>query len=266
MIEKINKIPAKNNLFSCISVSIFLHLAAVGILFGSGLFSDRVISIEGDNSIKAVMIDLTVMAAPEQSLVEDTPEIEKVEETPIIEEQKVEVTPEEVVKEPEVEPDLIVEKDVIEKLEPAKEPILVIKEKPVKIKEKHKNKPPVQQSSQQQIKQEAKTENIAKTAVAPNISSNTQFSATPTPISRNHPEYPRRALDLRIEGHVIVLYDISAQGRVENIRIVDAKPNNIFNRAVIQAMKQWRYQPIKAKDLTIKIVFNRNKSVNFDNA
>lgn len=264
MIAKFNNTTKKGFSFS-LTFSILMHLAIAGVLLSSAWFAKNEISIDGDNSIKAVMIDLSVMAAPEQALVENTPDVKPVEEVPVEESQKVETVLEEKVKDIEVEPDVIVEKDVIDKLELPKEADIVIKEKPVKPVVKPKNKP-VQKFSKPQLKQEVSTEKLADVAVAPTISNNTQLSATATPISRNHPEYPRRALDLRIEGHVIVLYDIASDGHVENIRIVEAKPNNIFNKAVIQAMKQWKYQPIISKDLTIKIVFNRNRSVGFDKA
>jgi len=248
MIAKLNN-SKKNNLNSYISVSILVHLAIVGVLLWGAFFSDRSMSMDGNNSIKAVMIDLSVMAAPKLSLVENSPQLEKIDANK---------------KDPEVEPDLIIEKKALEKRPKPVEPKLVIKEKPTKSKDK--NKPREQKAAKQQNRQEVVVDKFADNAIAPTISNNTQYSATPTAISRNHPEYPRKALDLRIEGYVVAVYDIGSNGRVENIRIVDAKPNNIFNKTVIQAMKKWKYQPIKAKDLTIKIVFNRNKSVDFDNA
>lgn len=245
-----------------LSISVIAHLLVVGILLGGGIFSDKeTLAADGDNSIKAMMIDLSTIAAPQQSLVEDSQLIDSVDEPSVIEHEKlVDIKPEEV--KPDIVPDLIVDKDVIEKLPPVEKPQLVVAEKNVK---KQQEQPvAVQKSSPLQVKQEVVTEKIADIAVAPTISSNTQFSATPNAINRKYPEYPRKALDMRIEGHVVVLFDISKQGYVENIRIVEAKPNSIFNRAVIQAMKQWQYQPIKALDLTVKIVFNRNRSINFN--
>lgn len=264
MIAKFNNTAKKGFSFS-ITFSIIMHLAIAGILLSSAWFAKNEMSIEGDNSIKAVMIDLSIMAAPEQTLVENTPDVKQDENRPEEEQQQIESIPEEKLKDIEVEPDVIIEKEMIEKLELPKEADIVIKEKPIKPVVKPKNKP-VKQFSKPQVKQEVKTDKLANLAVAPTISNNTQLSTTATPINRNHPEYPRRALDLHIEGHVIVRYDIASDGHVENIRIVEAKPNNIFNKTVIQAMKQWKYQPIVSKDLTIKIVFNRNKSVGFDKA
>lgn len=253
----------KNSIKPFISISVLLHVTVFGIFLFSSFFSDRAVSIDGDSSIKAIMIDLSQIAAPEQSMVENSPQIDGVEEQPIIDDNVVEITPDKAETEFELEPDLIVEKDIIEKIEQSVEPELIIKEQPAKPKE-NKNKQPIQKLSTPQIKQDVIVDKLADIAIAPAISTNTQYSVSPTPISRNQPEYPRRALDMRIEGHVIVVYDIDHNGRIENIRIIESKPNNIFNKSVIHAMKQWKYQPIKAKDLTIKIVFNRNKTIKLE--
>lgn len=254
----------KTNFPIVILVAIILHLAIITMLVIGSLFSENALSMDGDNSIKAMMVDLSVMAAPEQSLAENSPNVPIQEElpTPIVEEkEEPEVEPE---KEVEVEPDIVVEKKKEqEKPELSKEPTLVIKEKPNQPNNKNhkKNK---QQPSVAQTKQEIITDKRADVATAPSISDNNHFSDMPTAISRGYPEYPRRALDMRIDGYVIVLFDIDNHGRVDNIRITEAKPNNIFNRSVIQAMKRWKYPPVIRKDLKIKIIFNRNKSVNLE--
>ncbi|RKS85034.1 outer membrane transport energization protein TonB [Orbus hercynius] len=265
MIAKSNN-TKKNTFHLHLSISILLHVLAVGILLFGALFSERIVSVDGDNSIKAVMIDLSMLAAPKQSLAEDAPQIEQMDEQPIAENKQPEITPEDIKPDPDIAPDIIVETKPVETLVPPETPQLLIKEKVLKPKDHNQKKQIVKKSSQQQIKQETATENFADTAVAPKISENNQFSATPTPISRKNPIYPTKALDMRIEGYVVAVYDINAHGQVENIRIIEAKPNSIFNKSVTQAMKQWKYQAIKKKDLTIKIVFNRDKSIKLDTA
>ncbi|OCG00301.1 TonB family protein [Gilliamella sp. wkB112] len=234
------------------SLSVLSHFCFAGLLFSSALFANNIVVDEGNDSIKAIMLDLTQMAAPEQSLVENTPETQNNEiiETPPVEEPIIEpVTEPEVVKE-EVKPEPTPVKEAVIKQEQEVKP--------------KKKRPPAQKSQPQRIRQEIVSNNIAKTAVAPSISDNRQFSATPSPISRNQPEYPRRALDMRLEGYVIAIFDVNSDGRVENIRIVEANPNNIFNRSVITAMKTWKYKPIAASNLKIKIIFNRDKSINLN--
>ncbi len=251
-------------------ISIVSHLALVGILFSGAFLSNSIIVDEGDDSIKAMMVDLSQIAAPEQSLVENTPEIKGAENSEIIDNKISEDTPNDTASDSKVEPDLNepLKEDKIEPI-PEKVAEVPVKETIVKPIEKSRPKPkkaPVQKASRQQVRQEVASDNLANAAVAPKISDNRQFSNNPSPISRNQPEYPRRALDMRLEGHVVVRYDVSGEGRVENIRIVESTPSTIFNRSVIIAMKGWKYKPVPAKDLTIKIIFNLNKPISFSQA
>jgi protein TonB len=64
------------------------------------------------------------------------------------------------------------------------------------------------------------------------------------PIERVSPEYPQEAVRKNIaEGNVIARLDIDENGKVTDVRIVEAKPPRIFDREVIRALKQWKFQP-----------------------
>lgn len=240
------------------SLSVLSHFCLAGILFSSALFAKNiVINEEGDNSIKAIMVDLSQLAAPEQSLVENTPDVQGAENSEIIDNKPVE----EKTIEPDPEPEVVKEEIKPEPV-PVKEAIIIKQEQ--KPKHKRKRQPPTQKASYQQVRQEVISNNVAQTSVAPSISDNRRFSENPSPISRGQPEYPRRALDMRLDGYVVVTFDVNSDGRVENINIIEANPNNIFNRSVTTAMKKWKYKPISAKGLTVKIVFRHNESVKFE--
>lgn len=45
----------------------------------------------------------------------------------------------------------------------------------------------------------------------------------------------------RITGHVDVLFDISEDGKTNNIRIANAANSQAFNKSVIKALSAWRY-------------------------
>ncbi|MBT8137645.1 MAG: TonB family protein [Gammaproteobacteria bacterium] len=65
------------------------------------------------------------------------------------------------------------------------------------------------------------------------------------PISSARPRYPRSAAAREIEGWVELIFVITGEGRVENIRILDARPRGIFEDAAVAAMSRWLYPPYR---------------------
>ena len=63
------------------------------------------------------------------------------------------------------------------------------------------------------------------------------------PTFRVPPVYPPRALRMGIEGVVTVEFTITADGSVKDPVIVEANPVNIFDRAVLQAILKWKFNP-----------------------
>ena len=51
------------------------------------------------------------------------------------------------------------------------------------------------------------------------------------------PVYPSMALRRGLEGQVLVEYTISADGKAENIRILEASPRGFFNNVTINSLK-----------------------------
>ncbi len=66
-------------------------------------------------------------------------------------------------------------------------------------------------------------------------------AAAPTIVSQVQPRYPPVALRRRIEGSVEVAFTIMPDGSVANVRVVDSRPSNTFDREVINAMERWRF-------------------------
>lgn len=63
------------------------------------------------------------------------------------------------------------------------------------------------------------------------------------PLVRVLPQYPPRASARGIEGWVIVEFTITAAGTVKDPIVVDADPPGIFNRAMLRAIRKWKYKP-----------------------
>jgi protein TonB len=63
------------------------------------------------------------------------------------------------------------------------------------------------------------------------------------PLNDVRPEYPYRARQRGIEGHIKLAFTITAAGKVENIRVMEASPPNVFDREARRAASRWRFAP-----------------------
>lgn len=63
------------------------------------------------------------------------------------------------------------------------------------------------------------------------------------PLQTVIPVYPRTALNQGIEGEVTVSFTVAADGTVIDVKILDAQPRRVFDRAVLNAVQDWRYSP-----------------------
>ena len=61
-------------------------------------------------------------------------------------------------------------------------------------------------------------------------------------VMRVQPHYPSEAIVRQLEGYATVEYDVAANGRTINHRIVDST-HRIFEKSAIRAAEQFRYQP-----------------------
>lgn len=91
-------------------------------------------------------------------------------------------------------------------------------------------------------------------------------SATHGPVLvRNvNPRYPTTAVRANQEGWVEVTFTITPEGNVDDVKVLDAEPRHVFDRAAVEAVSRWKYQPatqngtpIAAQDRR-RIVFKLN--------
>lgn len=78
-------------------------------------------------------------------------------------------------------------------------------------------------------------------------------------VSRVEPEFPHEATAIGAEqGRVHARVTIEASGDVEHVEILNASPRRVFDRAVIRALAQWRFNPgAQGRSYEVDIDFKR---------
>jgi protein TonB len=74
-----------------------------------------------------------------------------------------------------------------------------------------------------------------------------EVDQAPTVLVRKRPIYPYRAKRLGLTGQVRVKFLVDSEGRVGQIGIIRAEPEEIFDKSVIMALSTWRFAPGKVK-------------------
>ncbi|NQY21248.1 MAG: energy transducer TonB [Campylobacteraceae bacterium] len=71
-----------------------------------------------------------------------------------------------------------------------------------------------------------------------------------------NPRYPRRAKIKRLSGFVKLVFTISKEGNVSNVRVLDSNPKKMFEKSSIKAIKRWKFKISNEKrDATITFNF-----------
>lgn len=83
------------------------------------------------------------------------------------------------------------------------------------------------------------------------------------PQVRIQPEYPIQARQKRIEGWVDVQFTVGTDGSVRDPIVLRAEPQVIFDKAALQAVKGWKYnpriqdgQPVERPGVKVRIRFS----------
>jgi bla regulator protein BlaR1 len=64
-----------------------------------------------------------------------------------------------------------------------------------------------------------------------------------SPVTRIEPKYPIEAAQNKLEGSVILQFDIAKDGSTVNIQVIESFPQQVFDKNAITALKQWTYKP-----------------------
>jgi len=85
------------------------------------------------------------------------------------------------------------------------------------------------------------------------------------PVVRVEPKYPIKAAHENIEGAVVLKFDVTADGDVDNIHVMNGVPAYVFDRVAIDALKQWKYEATgeKHKNHLVQLDFRLDKNSSF---
>ncbi len=64
-----------------------------------------------------------------------------------------------------------------------------------------------------------------------------------TPLVKIPPIYPPLATRRGIEGYVTVEFLVTQKGMIQQIRILESKPEHIFDKSVSACVSQWKFKP-----------------------
>jgi protein TonB len=73
----------------------------------------------------------------------------------------------------------------------------------------------------------------------------------PVPIKKVPPIYPRRAALAQAEGRVLIRALVDTAGKIKEIA-VDSSAGEIFNKAALQAARQWQFKPAQQKNKPVE--------------
>lgn len=77
------------------------------------------------------------------------------------------------------------------------------------------------------------------------------------PLSTARPQMPQWACEKGIRGWVEVVFTVMPNGRVQNVRIVDAQPRGVYEAAAIESISNWIYEPTgKAREVKQRVPMN----------
>lgn len=77
------------------------------------------------------------------------------------------------------------------------------------------------------------------------------------PLSTARPQMPEWACDQKLNGWVEALFTVMPNGRVQQVKIIDADPKGIFEAAAIGSISNWIYEPTgKAAEVKQRVPMN----------
>lgn len=77
------------------------------------------------------------------------------------------------------------------------------------------------------------------------------------PLSTARPQMPAWACDQKLDGWVEAIFTVMPNGRVQDVKIVDADPRGVFEAAAVESIGNWIYEPTgKAAEVKQRVPMN----------
>jgi protein TonB len=64
------------------------------------------------------------------------------------------------------------------------------------------------------------------------------------PLSTPAPDYPRDAMVAGTQGYVLVEFTINLEGSTQDVTVVEASPQRVFDQAARRAVMRWKFEPL----------------------
>lgn len=118
--------------------------------------------------------------------------------------------------------------------------------------------------AQQQQAQPESARQTQASAVAAGDSSSAAGTHGPVLVRNVSPRYPATAMRSNQEGWVELSFTVRPDGSVDDVKVVDAEPRHVFDRAAVEAVSRWKYEPATQNGAPIasqdkrRIVFKLN--------
>lgn len=81
-----------------------------------------------------------------------------------------------------------------------------------------------------------------------------KFSAFDNSLRRVEPKYPLEAARSRMEGYVVMVFDITQEGKTDNIEVIKSYPSDVFEIEAKRALSQWVYQPAEKDGVSVRSI------------
>lgn len=106
------------------------------------------------------------------------------------------------------------------------------------------------QAAQQQSTPAAQGGTQSASATQPGSNAGAETAAAPSGptadavlVKAAAPHYPPAAVRARQQGWVVVSFTVGADGKTSDVKVVDAQPRRIFDRAAIEAVEHYEFKP-----------------------